>query len=298
MKGCKLAEFCPILEQEAVAKNKFPVNCNAVQADNLGQKIDSRLDADLSNSEKQQVKQVLGEFEELFRDTIGQTNIAHHKIDTGDNPPIRQRARRVPYAFREESNKQIEDMLGKGIISPSTSPWASPIVLVRKKSGELRFCIDYRRLNQITRNDAHPLPRVDDLLDSFRNAKYFTTLDLKSGYWQIPVHPDDREKTAFVTHGGLYEFNRMPFGLATAPATFQRAMELALAGLTYSICLCYLDDIIIFSNTITEHCNRLRAVLTRFRQHDLRLNLAKCTFAAKKVHYLGHMISEDGVVKN
>ena len=219
----------------------------------------------------------------------------HHKIDTGDNPPIRQRARRMPYAFCEESNKQIEDMLEKGIISPSTSPWASPIVLVRKKSGDLRFCIDYRRLNQITCNDAHPLPRVDNLLDAVGNAKYFTTLYLKSGYWQIPVHPDDREKTAFVMHGGLYEFNRMPFGLATAPATFQRAMELALAGLTYSICLCYLDDIIIFSDSIAEHCNRLRAVLTRFRQHDLRLNLAKCTFAAKKVHYLGHMISKDGV---
>ena len=133
------------------------------------------------------------------------------------------------------------------------------------------------------------------MLDAVGNAKYFTTLDLKSGYWQIPVHPDDPEKTAFVTHGGLYEFNRMRFGLATAPATFQRAMELALAGLTYSICLCDLDDIIIFSDSIVEHCNRLRAVLSRFRQHDLRLNLAKCTFAAKKVHYLGHMISEDGV---
>ena len=162
-KGCKIAEFCPLIEQETVANTKFPVNCNAVQTDNLVQKIDARLDTDLSNAEKQQVKQVLGEFEELFSDTIliGQTNIAHHKIDTGDNPPIRQRARRMPYAFREESNKQIEDMLEKGIISPSTSPWASPIVLVRKKSGDLRFCIDYRRLNQITRNDAHPLPRVD-----------------------------------------------------------------------------------------------------------------------------------------
>ena len=294
-KGCKLAELCPLIEQEAVANTKFPVNCNAVQTDNLVQKINARLDTNLSNAKKQQVKQVLGEFEELFSDTIGQTNIAHHKIDTGDNPPIRQRAKQMPYAFREESNKQIEDMLEKGIIRPSTSPWASPIVLVHKKSGDFRFCIDYRRLNQITRNDAHPLPRVDDLLDAVGNAKYFTTLDLKSGYWQIPVHPDDREKTAFVTHGGLYEFNRMPFGLATAPATFQRAMELALAGLTYSICLCYLDDIIIFSDSIAEHCNRLRAVLIRFRQHDLRLNLAKCTFAAKKVHYVGHMLSEDGV---
>ena len=220
------------------------------------QKIDACLDTDLSNTEKQQVKQVLGEFEELFSDTIGQTNIAHHKIDTGDNPPIRQRARRMPCEFREESNKQIEDMFYKRIINPSTSPGACPIVLVRKKSGDLRFFIDYHRLKHITPNDAHPLPRVDDLLDAVGNAKYFTTLDLKSGYWQIPVHPDDREETAFVTHGGLYEFNHMPFGLATTPATFQRAMELALAGLTYSICLCYLDDIFIFSDSMAEHCNQ------------------------------------------
>ena len=139
------------------------------------------------------------------------------------------------------------------------------------------------------------MPRVADLLDSVGNANYFTKLDLKSGYWQIPVHPDDREKTAFVTQGGLYEFNRMPFGLATAPATFQRAMELVLAGLTYSICLCYLDDVIVFSNTITEHCDRLKTVLSRFLEHKLQLNLSKCTFAARKVYYLGHMISEEGV---
>ncbi len=294
-KGCKLAEFCPLLEQEAAANNKFPVHCNAVKTAPLPQQIDSSLDPDLSKSEQQQVKKVLHEFEALFSDKIGHTNIAHHKIDTGDNPPIRQRARRMPYAYREEADNQITDMLNQGIIRPSTSPWASPVVLVRKKSGELRFCIDYRKLNHITRNDAHPLPRVDDLLDSVGHAKYFTTLDLKSGYHQIPVHPADREKTAFVTHGGLYEFNRMPFGLATAPATFQRAMELVLAGLTYSICLCYLDDIIIFSSSIAEHCNRLRAVLTRFQEHNLHLNLSKCTFAARRVDYLGHVISEEGV---
>ena len=270
-------------------------NPNSCGASSNKAKIDSSLDSGLSNSEKQQLRKVLGEFEELFSNTIGQTNIVHHKIDTDDHPPIRQRARRMPYAFRDESDKQISEMLDQGIKSPSTSPWTSPIDLVRKKSGELRFCIDYRKLNQITRKDAHPLPKVDDLLDSVGHAKYFTTLDLKSGYWQIPVHPDDREKTAFVWHSGLYEFNRMPFGLATAPATFQRAMELVLAGLTYSICLCYLDDIIMFSNSIGEHCARLRAVLSRFRQHNLRLNLSKCSFAARTVHYLGHLVSEDGV---
>ena len=290
-----MAEFCPLIEQEYAAKNNCPVNCNAVTADNIALQIDSRLDPDLSNTEKQQLKQVLHEYEELFSDTIGQKNIVYHTIDTGDNPPIRQRARRAPYAFRGESDKQIADMLDQGIIRTSTSPWVSPIVLVRKKSGEIRFCVDYRKLNQITRHDAHPLPRVDDLLDSVGSAKYFTTLDLKSGYWQIPIHPDDREKTAFVTESGLYEFNRMPFGLRTAPATFQRAMALVLAGLTYSICLCYLDDIIIFSHTITEHCVRLKSVLSRFHQYNLRLNLPKCTIAAREVNYLGHAICEKGI---
>ncbi len=165
-KGCKVAEFCPLVQQEVTNRNNTQTklnNCNAVQTENLSHKIDSSLDSGLSNSDKQQLRKVLGEFEDLFSDTIGQTNIVHHKIDTGENPPIRQRARRMPYAFREESDKQISNMLDQGIITPSTSPWASPIVLVRKKSGDLRFCIDYRKLNQITRKDAHPLPRVDDL---------------------------------------------------------------------------------------------------------------------------------------
>ena len=181
-KSCKLAEFCPLIEQTVVANNKFPVHCHAVKAAALSQQIDSSLDPNLSKSEKQQLKRVLHEFEAVFSDKIGHTDIVHHSIDSGNNPPIKQRARRIPYAFREESDKRITDMLDQGIISPSTSPWASPVVLVRKKSGNLRFC------------------RVDDLLDSVGHAKYFTTLDLKSGYHQISVHPDDREKTAFVTH--------------------------------------------------------------------------------------------------
>ena len=203
-----------------------------------------------------------------------------HKINTGRSTPIKQRPRRLPYAYRDEADQQIQEMLANGIITPSVSPWSSPIVLVRKKNGDLRFCVDYRKLNQITVNDSHPLPFISDLLDSVKDAKYFSLLDLRSGYWQIPVAQEDRAKTAFVTQNGLYEFTRMPFGLKTAPATFQRAMEVILAGLTFEICLCYLDDVIVFGKTLTEHNDRLKTVLTRFRDNNLRVKLAKCVFAS------------------
>ena len=147
-------------------------------------------------------------------------------------------------------------MLQQGVIRPSTSAWSSPVILVKKKSGELRFCVDYRKLNSVTVGHAHPLPRIDDILDSLGDSKYFTTLDLRSGYWQISVDENDRHKTAFATPNGLYEFNRMPFGLSTAPATFQRTMDIILSGLTYAICLCYLDDVIVFGRDMKEHCER------------------------------------------
>ena len=208
--------------------------------------------------------------------------------------PIKQRPRRLPYAYREESEKQIKEMLENGVIKPSTSPWSSPIVLVQK-NGDMRFCVDYCKLNEITVSDSHPLPLISDLLDSVKDAQYFSLLDLRSGYWQIPVAPEDRAKTAFVTQNGLYEFTRMPFGLKTAPATFQRAMEVILSGLTFEICLCYLDDVIIFGKNLREHNDHLSTVLTRFRSHNLRVKLAKCVFASLQVTYLGHCINQHGV---
>jgi len=160
--------------------------------------------------------------------------------------------------------QQVADMLGKGVIQSSTSLWASPVVLVKKKDGSFRFCVNYRKLNTVTKQDAHLLPRVDDLLNSLNHNKYFSTLDLCSGYWQVSMSPQDREKTAFMTPEGLFEFMRMPYGLSTAPATFARAVNIILSGLTYDICLCYFDDVIIFFKSIEEHCHRLQAVLERF----------------------------------
>jgi len=181
------------------------------------------------------------------------------------------------------------------VIQPSQSPWASPIVLVQKKDGSTRFCVDYRRLNKVTRKDSYPLPRVDDLLDSLAGAQWFTTLDLASGYWQVEVDPEHREKTAFTTGQGLYEFRVMPFGLCNAPSTFQRLMELVLAGLEWDICLAYLDDIVVFGRTFSEHLQRLRTVLSRIKSANLKLSPKKCQFFQQSVSFLGHIISCHGV---
>ena len=206
--------------------------------------------------------QLLSEFSNVFDDKLDTCNVTSHKINTGRNTLIKQQPRHLPNAYRDEADQQIQEMLAKGIITPSVCPWSSSIVLVRKKTGDLRFCVDYRTLNQITVNDSHPLPLISDLLDSVKDAKYFSVLDLCSGYWQIPVAQEDRAKTAFGMQNGLYEFSRMPFGLKTAPATFQHQMEVILAGLTFEICLCYLDDVIVFGQTLTEHNDHLKTVLT------------------------------------
>ena len=188
-------------------------------------------------------------------------------------------------------------MLYSNVIRPSNSPWASPVVMVRKKDGSLRFCVDFRQLNAATVKDAHPLPRIDDLLDALHGAKWFSTLDLKSGYWQVPITEQDKAKTAFRTSSGqLFEFNQVPFGLCNAPATFSHLMDRVLAGLHWETCLFYLDDIIVFSSTWEEHLARLREVFERLRHAKLKLGAAKCTFATKEVSYLGHRVTEEGLL--
>ena len=186
-------------------------------------------------------------------------------------------------------------MLAQDVISPSSSPWASPIVLVKKKDGRTRFCVDYRKLNHLTRKDAYPLPRIDDTLNTLAGSKWFSTLDLISGYWQVELDQQTREKTAFCTPEGLFEFNVMPFGLCNAPATFQRLMDLVLAGLQWSQCLVYLDDVIVMGRTFSEHLQNLSSVFSRIREASLKLKPAKCAFLQPEVHYLGHIVSGDGV---
>ena len=171
-------------------------------------------------------------------------------------------------------------MLKQEIIRPSCSPWASPVVMVKKVDGTPRFCIDFRKLNNITIEDVHPLPRIDDMLEALKGAKLFSTLDLKSGYWQVAIKEEYTSKMAFRTSSGqLYEFNRLPFGLCNAPATFSRLMDNVLSGLSWEVCLYYLDDIIVFSKDWDKHIQRLCMVFQRLREANLRLGHKKCTLA-------------------
>ena len=253
---------------------------------------------ELSESEREQLKTTVLDYVSPFALSpfeLDATDLVAHSIDTGNHSPIRQPARRMPFSLRQNVSQMIQQMLAQEVICPSHSPWASPIVLVQKKDGSLRFCVDYRRLNAVTKLDVFPLPRIDDSLDLLANSRYFTTLDLATGYWQVKMDSKSQEKTAFVTHDGLYEFRVMPFGLTNAPATFQRLMEGVLHGLTGKCCLVYIDDIVIMGETFEEHLVNLRAVLERLGQAKLKLKLKKCRFAEAEVEYLGHVVSSKGL---
>ena len=255
--------------------------------------------ADLQWQDRSRLHCLLLEQHELEEEERGETDLLQMEIDTGDADPKSQPARRMPFGARQEVARQLRKMQDSGVIQPSNSPWASPVVLVRKKDGSLRFCIDYRNLNSVTKADTFPLPRIDDLLDQLGKAKYFSTLDLASGYWQVQVHPDSQEKTAFITHQGLYEFRVMPFGLRNAPAVFQRLAQNMLAGLNPEdgpdFVSVYIDDILIFSETLEEHLEHLHRVIERLAAAGLKLNPAKCHFIRKRVEYLGYLITPNGL---
>ena len=194
----------------------------------------------MGKTQSRDVARLLRKYSHIFSktdDDIGRTGIIRHNIPTGDARPIKQPLRRLPENMAKEVNTQVNEMLNKGIIQPSTSPWASGVVMVKKKDGSHRFCIDYRKLNEVTIKDAYPLPRIDESLDQLAGAKWFSCLDLSSGYWQVEVEPEDRQKTAFTTRAVLYEFQVMPFGLCNALATFQRLMQRILSGLSNICCL-------------------------------------------------------------
>lgn len=252
----------------------------------------------LPQHKQQLLQNLLQSYDDCFASSsqVRPTSVAKHRIITQeDTRPLHQSPYRVSTRERQAIREQVEEMLHDDVIQPSKSPWSAPVVLVKKKDGSLRFCVDYRRLNSVTKKDVYPLPRIDDTLDRLSNAKYFSSMDLKTGYWQIQVDERDREKTAFITPDGLYEFKVMPFGLCSAPATFQRLMDTVLAGLKWQICLVYLDDVVVFAANFSDHLKRLRTVLEAIKSSGLRLKPEKCHFAYEELHFLGHIISRNGV---
>lgn len=226
---------------------------------------------------------------------LGCTDLISHEIPLLEDAPVRQRYRRIPPSEYEAAKNHINQLLEARVIRESSSPYASPIVLVKKKDGSLRMCVDYRQLNARTRKDAFPLPRIEESLDSLAGACWFSAMDLASGYNQVPVEEKDRAKTAFCTPFGLFEWNRMPFGLCNAPGTFQRLMQRLFGDQQCQTLLLYLDDIVIFSSTVAQHLERMEVVLGRLQRENLKAKLSKCAFFKREVQYLGHVISSKGV---
>ena len=226
---------------------------------------------------------------------LGCTDLIRHGIDTGNALPCRQPLRRQPPAHDKVIKEQIDLLLQQGAIEPAQSPWASNVVVVRKEDGKFRMCIDYRMLNDVTRKDSYSTVRVDTALDALSGAIWFSTLDLRSSYHQIEVEERDRDKTSWICKYGQYRYVRMPFGLSNSGATFQRLIDMVLSGISYIFCLAYIDDIIVFSETVEQHFDRLTCVLQRIIKAKLKCRPDKCVFLQTSVEFLGHLVSADGV---
>ena len=253
----------------------------------------------VSDTQKQQALEVLEAHQHLFSRNpldLGKTDLVKHKIQLTDPTPIKDRYRRIPPQMYDSVREHLQEMLDMGAIRASHSPWASAVVLAKKKDGGLRFCLDLRNLNSRTVKDAYSLPRIDESLDCLRGSKWFSSLDLKCGYWQVEMDEESKPYTAFTVGPlGFFECERMPFGLVNAPATFQRLMENCLGELHLQSCIIYLDDVIVFSETFEEHLIRLNAVLQKFASAGLKLKPSKCELFKQAITYLGHVVSKDGV---
>lgn len=257
----------------------------------------------LSESQKRRMMDTLFKFRKLFayskydlrdRDPFS-GKLPAMEINTGDNPPVRTCYGRRSPKERKMIEELIKEMLDQGVIQESESPWASPVVIVTKKDGSPRFCVDYRKLNSMTVKESWPIPLISDALDSLAGSTFFTSLDLFSGYWLMPVSEAARPKTAFISHVGLYEYRVMPFGLTNAPSRFQFMMDTVLRKLKWKTCCVYLDDVIVFGKSYDEHLERLEQVMKVLEDVDLKLNPKKCFFGFEEISYLGHVIDKNGV---
>ncbi|XP_023814763.2 uncharacterized protein LOC111947970 [Oryzias latipes] len=247
----------------------------------------------LSENQQAQVKALIDS--RVFQEYPGCTNLVHHDIVLKEQATVRRMSYRVPERLLGPLKEEVDHMLSLGIIKPSKSEWCHPVVLVPKKDGTIRFCIDFRYLNSVSKFDSYPTPRIDNLIECLGKAKFLTTIDLCKGYWQVPLTERSQELTAFRTPWGLFQFTVLPFGLHGAPATFQRLMDQVLGGLKDCACA-YLDDIVVYSATWEEHLRHLKKVLECLHAAGLTINPAKCAFARRETEYLGYTIG-GGLIK-
>lgn len=252
----------------------------------------------MTAEERLQLKDLLSEFADCFSSglkDIGYTTAGEMVIELENTEPVVYRPYRMSYSERTLVSGMVQEMVDAGIVKESSSPYASPIVLVKKKTGEKRLCVDYRALNKRTKKDHYPLPLIDDQLDRLAGNNLFISLDLASGYYQIPIEPSSQDKTAFITPDGQFQFTRMPFGLVNAPSVFQRTINKILAEAKIKYALVYMDDILIPAHSFTEGLERLKEVLALLRQGGLTLKMSKCHFFMKSIEFLGFEINSDGI---
>ena len=252
----------------------------------------------LSAEQKKQLSDLIFEYSDIFAKNPkkpSRTNLMQHKIITADALPVYKKSRRIPTAWEDEVNEQIQDMLKYDIIRPSASPWNAPLLLVKKKDNTTRFVCDFRGLNNVTKKDNYPLPHIRDVIDKMEDCNYWTTLDAAAAYWSMPLSEDDKEKTAFSVPRGKYEFNVTPYGLCNAGASYQRMIDICLSGLPSHRILAYMDDIVIFSKDFNQHLNDLRSVFDKLRAANITLKASKCVLAADNVEFLGYNLSANGI---
>ncbi len=256
------------------------------------------VDSPLSQEWKDQVSKKLNDMSDVFSQhdlDFGRTSKVKHHIKLSDETPSKQRARPIHPRDLAAVRRHLQELKQSGVIRESEFPFSSPIVVVRKKNGDVRLCVDYRKLNSQTVKESYALPNLEESFSALSGSRWFSVLDLKSGYYQIEMEESDKYKTAFSCPLGFWEFNRMPQGITNAPSTFQRLMEKCMGDLHLTEVLVFLDDLIVFSRTPEEHEERLLKVLTRLREYGLKLSPEKCKFFQTSVRYLGHIISEAGV---
>ena len=257
---------------------------------------DVEVSSELTEGQKTQVMALLGEFNDVLTDIPGVTKSGQHDIILTHQEPVRSRPYPLPHALREKVKEEVREMLKLGVIEHSTSPYSSPIVMVKKKDGTNRFCCDYRKLNSVTIQDAEPIPDIEEIFAKLSEDQYFTKIDLTKGYWQVPLTERAKPLTAFVTPDGLYQFTTMPFGLVNAPASFSRMMRTVLRGLPHVDN--FIDDILVHTKTWDEHLDSLRALMDRLKDANLKAKPSKCFVGHTQIDFLGHQLSRGCVKPN